>query len=36
MVALIKSIPHKMWVFLEKCGEARYEKYLKNPTAYWY
>jgi len=36
MVALMKSIPREVWWFLEKIGEARYEKYRKNPSAYWY
>jgi hypothetical protein len=25
-----------IWRFLAKAGEARYEKYKRNPQAYWY
>jgi len=35
MIALGK-IGTAIWNFLERAGKARYEKYQKNPQAYWY
>jgi hypothetical protein len=32
VMVVLKSI----WRFFEKVGEARYEKYKRNPHAYWY